>query len=296
MSNTPQPPSNPNPDRGGGWTVGPNDPVPEPLPTKRTVGQGKLIRQGVERSVELPDVETIGGEVDQDTLNAINADTDAQMKSDRKSDASDNVKDAKNPESEAAPAAVTNEPMFCGNCGFKQGMDPFEVTDQDKEEFLISLLGDKPFEKTYTLLKGRLKVTFRTLSAADENLITEQLTREVKDRRIPTFDAMMTNSLYLSRRQNLQLAAAVLRMEPQHPVELPSISDPELAKHFPEVGGDLTNGLVWHVEQRLFYSKGRSEALYLLILRAYVNFTQIFLRLVENGNRPDFWPEIAGQA
>ena len=285
----------PNPKKGGGWVSSPTDPPPPPLPTRRTVGKNELIREGVERSVELPDVNVMGaGVVDEETLKAINDESDAQMQSEKSSNASDGVK------AEPAPVAVApaadNEPRFCKNCGFSHAADPVDVTDSDKEVFLISLLAETPFTKTYSLFNGRLKVTLRSLAAADENIITKQLTQEVHDGRIPTFDPMMTRSLYLSRRQNLQLAASIVKIEPGHAVEIPSISDPELAKMFPEVKQGDINELVWHLEQKLFMSKGKSEALYLVILRAFVNFTQILLRLVENGNRSDFWPEIVGQA
>lgn len=78
----------------------------------------------------------------------------------------------------AVPPAtgVQDGPTNCPRCTWPLKV-PFTVepTPEDKQNFLVALLGDQNFQKEYTGLGGTLRTTFRSLTYDD----TEQIQREI---------------------------------------------------------------------------------------------------------------------
>lgn len=65
---------------------------------------------------------------------------------------------------------------FCTHCGWPSDLkDPVVVDDHDKTMFLQSLLGLQPFYKTYKVYKDTLRITLRSLSIEEYDLIFRQL-------------------------------------------------------------------------------------------------------------------------
>lgn len=63
---------------------------------------------------------------------------------------------------------------FCPRCGWdmKQKYD-VEITDNDKEDFLATLLGGSRFKRAYEIAGGRMKIVFRSM-LADENFMVQR--------------------------------------------------------------------------------------------------------------------------
>lgn len=63
---------------------------------------------------------------------------------------------------------------FCPRCGWdmKQKYD-VDITDNDKEDFLATLLGGSRFKRAYEIAGGRLKIVFRSM-LADENFMVQR--------------------------------------------------------------------------------------------------------------------------
>ena len=74
--------------------------------------------------------------------------------------------DKNTPEPVIGPLAP---PLYCPRCGWDVHIPhDVKITDLDKEDFLVSVLGNKRFYKTYDLFGGRMVVRFRSVTA-DEN-------------------------------------------------------------------------------------------------------------------------------
>lgn len=65
---------------------------------------------------------------------------------------------------------------FCPRCGWdmKQKYD-VKVTDNDKEDFLVTLLGGARFRREYEVAGGRMKIVFRSMLAEENFLVQRQL-------------------------------------------------------------------------------------------------------------------------
>ena len=66
--------------------------------------------------------------------------------------------------------------MMCPCCKQPVAGDQFNgITEEDREGFLMSMLGDVPFEHTYEFAKGHIKITVRALTP-DETYMQVPLT------------------------------------------------------------------------------------------------------------------------
>ena len=70
-----------------------------------------------------------------------------------------------------APSAIF---PFCPRCGWdmKQKYD-VDITDNDKEDFIATLLGGARFKRAYEIAGGRMKIVFRSM-LADENFMVQR--------------------------------------------------------------------------------------------------------------------------
>lgn len=88
---------------------------------------------------------------------------------------------APEPEAEEEPAeAEEKEDLFkqtqCPRCGWVlENQSLHEPTDEDKLEFVESVLGSRRFTREVTFLGGRLKVRYRTVLVPEEDAISEHL-------------------------------------------------------------------------------------------------------------------------
>lgn len=84
------------------------------------------------------------------------------------------------PTPEAEPEPVLQAPMvilpFCPRCGWDMRQKfEVEVTDLDKEDFLVSVLGGTRFHRRFDIFGGRVTLVFRSLLAEESKLIFRQL-------------------------------------------------------------------------------------------------------------------------
>lgn len=80
--------------------------------------------------------------------------------------------------SEAAASAHTLQ--NCPYCGWKLDQEVVEVTEEDRQQWLRSILGGERFVKTYSVYNGNLKIEFRCRTSREADLITEQIGLDMK--------------------------------------------------------------------------------------------------------------------
>jgi hypothetical protein len=136
------------------------------------------------------------------------AKAEAEIIDDREAAAEE--KDAEEKKETPAPAENTAGgagPMlimpFCQRCGYdnRQKYD-VQVTDLDKQDFLASVLGNVPFQRSYELMGGNLKITFHTPLAEQNKMLHRQLVLDQNAGKIVTeaewFVQMMEYRMALS--------------------------------------------------------------------------------------------------
>jgi len=82
------------------------------------------------------------------------------------------------PEVKKAPQPVHelgDHPTHCARCSFPYGQkDDVEVTEEDKRTYVAAWLGGLEFVKSYSVLGGAAKITFRNLTLSESDLCYEQ--------------------------------------------------------------------------------------------------------------------------
>jgi len=80
---------------------------------------------------------------------------------------------------------VNNAQAFCPRCLWELNRPfPVEATKDDIQNFVIAILGNKCFSKTYSLFGGRASMHFQALSAKASAMIKTQLAVDVRKQRI----------------------------------------------------------------------------------------------------------------
>jgi hypothetical protein len=65
----------------------------------------------------------------------------------------------------------------CPRCSWDCSKPVTDAPDQsDKEEFVRSILGSRPFKKKFSFLKGKLEITLRSISVLEEAAVFKELT------------------------------------------------------------------------------------------------------------------------
>ena len=94
----------------------------------------------------------------------------------------DKIKDIKPKEPEAQkPEDKKEEVKICKHCGMDPVTSPIEPTFDDIWAFQQAVWKDDAFKKAFTLFGGSIKVTFRTLTPFEEDVIRTQLNKEKID-------------------------------------------------------------------------------------------------------------------
>ena len=137
-------------------------------------------------------------------------------------------------EAEAGPTSsglgVIPQP-FCARCGWDT-RQKFEAipTEADKEQFLMTVLGESRFTKSYEIFGGKYVVTFRTLLADESKLIYRQLLLDQQEKRVNSeaewfgqlFDYRLACSLETITERGGKVVASLPTLS-----EMPLLVDPQ---------------------------------------------------------------------
>jgi hypothetical protein len=121
--------------------------------------------------------------------------------------------------SEQSLVEPKEHPTYCPCCNWNL-TKPFELeaTEEDKQAFLLSLLGQARFAKVFRFLGDRFLVEFRTLEYAEVQTITRELS-ELQSK------GMVTELTYLAAFQDLRfmLSIAEVRLSASQVIAIPPI-------------------------------------------------------------------------
>lgn len=180
---------------------------------------------------------------------------------------------------------------FCPMCGWNQDNQTIvEVTEEDKRDFLLSSLKNDRFRKTYERLGGRLKITMRSRTAAETDMLTEQLARDQKLEGIEAAYILQLRSIHYQMLLGLEslgydtgTEGSNERFEPISTDLPPEPKEGEEAQLTPLQIADRDVSKKW------------SETTYSIIQNVARHFEQVIQHLVMRAHDPDFWQETATQ-
>jgi hypothetical protein len=183
-------------------------------------------------------------------------------------------------ETETGVAASTAK---CIHCGWPVGTtDPTDPTSADKQNFVVALLGQKRFTKTFELLGGKLRVVFRTLTVKENDEVIKQLVKDWNDNKISGPAHSVAEAMKYQMVLGLDSVEAAVGL-----VSLPEYDDYEA---LPEVNGTILPSVVEYVYETAL----TAEPLRRIVARAYGHFIDTVTKLEGMAESPDFWQATAG--
>jgi len=182
-------------------------------------------------------------------------------------------------------AASPSETMvhFCRNCGWRQGEDPIEITDEDKANWLRSVLGDVPFIKAYSLFGGKIIATFRARTVEESGIIQDQIQLDMNNGKFPKGSQEYYLLAVNNRLRRLNCAVSFINVTGGNKF-FPLLTSAEGQKLF------LSSPTETSAESALQVKfKGWSSPLFDALYKTSCMFDILCLRLAEASNSENFW-------
>jgi len=173
----------------------------------------------------------------------------------------------------------------CKHCGFPVDQEDVIVNDRDKYNFLQAVLGGTRFYKEFALFDGNLKITYRTLTTPETDLVFRQMALEMKDNTIES------SADYWLKLMTYRLALAVERIETPSggPILIPELKefkvdfDPVLKTPIPKI--------TEHVMSEI----APQETIRRILVNQLAHFQRTVEHLEARMNDSDFWKVIEAQ-
>jgi hypothetical protein len=153
-----------------------------------------------------------------------------------------------------------------------------EITDTDKQAYVAAVLGGQRFTKEYGLLGGKLRATFRGLTARESAIVIRQLYNDSRAERIRTQAEFYRNA----RQYRLALGLARLYRE-GNPQELPEAEQYDLDWGFDSPDTGLIE--LWeHIMEKYIVH----ESLLHILLVAHERFDRFGTKIEAAASKADF--------
>jgi hypothetical protein len=167
-------------------------------------------------------------------------------------------------------------------------------TDLDKQSYLQSLLGDKPYLKEYVLLGGSLTITFRTLTTREIDACFKQAyaarTAGKVDSMADFYELVQRFKLYL---QLVRVKSTEFDHELPDGLSVETNPNAETFWEFPE--GEPVEPLL-EVEKYIFKNVLKTDTLSRLTNVRCAHFNRLVSKLEVLTDNPDFWKGIGSQS
>lgn len=176
----------------------------------------------------------------------------------------------------------------CPQCGWDTRKDDtVAVTDNDKIDFVQSILGGIRFRKSYQLFGGKMTLVFRTLTTAESDMAYKQLLVDANND-IQT-KIISDTSFYWRTLMAYKAVMSVDRIESDSNVlEIPPIADIEVD----EGSYSKPNTKLYAVFDQLVESVMPSEVLRNAISHLFTEFTALVEKMQAMAEDKDFWQAI----
>ena len=188
---------------------------------------------------------------------------------------------------------VADEAMLrriCRACGAPAHIDgELDVSEEDKTRWLRHVLGENRFTQAYDVFGGRIKVTFRSRTTAENDMLFKQLTHEINEHQLPEAP-YFSSPAYVARLNRLMLVTSLkqVRKVSANIEEAPdAITDyPEVTEQSYPIGEDMVTP-VGRAHETILQSMDESMVAVLMTLLR--RFDALTSTLVNRSSDPDFW-------
>lgn len=176
----------------------------------------------------------------------------------------------------------------CPNCGWNdiRQIPPGELTEADKEEWVRCLFAG-PFVKEFVLMKGKLKIRYRTKSKKVLDLINNILIKEAREGKFPKENQFAFVVAQKLRQTELNLVASLVGV---NDTDYPDITSKEAEELYGVKGPEIFNAATAHMFDTL------GEYSYSLLLKYCNVFENLCFRLTDAMSSPDFFPQVEESA
>lgn len=176
-----------------------------------------------------------------------------------------------------------------------------KVTEQDRYAFLRAVVANRPFTKEYSLLNGKVKVTFKTVTAAEAEAVTEAIV--IQSNRVPYTNLVAMSSAHfkysmacaITQMVNMTEDGIVIRKF-ESPFKLYS-DEARLCTYYVKEGTELKvkEGLVHAAPgQKVIWASVDHFAdinisMYNLLFKCFQQFDALVAELAKEAIEPDFF-------
>lgn len=198
------------------------------------------------------------------------------------------------PKSASGTSAPATPPMataavnpICPHCSQDVTVDPIQVTDEMKRQFLAMLAGSRLLHR-FELMGGNVCLTFRNLTRLEDDLVLTQCAYDEAAGRIPS------PGEYIRQAENyramLSLAAIEIAGQPTISERLPELAE---VQHDPvDSDGNKQTAirpLITYVHEKIL----RTQHLRRLVAEYALRFGDLLNACTRQAASPDFWRGIA---
>ena len=197
----------------------------------------------------------------------------------------------------AAAAAPATLRQLCVHCGWDQSRSPIAEPDGiDKLVFLKAILGQKLFEKQFTLLGGNLRIKFRSLTVREIDELYAEAFRQSKQGQVNNaadfYETINRHRLFL---QLVSLQAAENILHISLPDGLTPQTNPDAKQHWEsflaakQEPGNADKSLLLRVQDYMLTHVFKTESMHRLAAHTCNQFNQYVARLEACVDDPNFW-------
>jgi hypothetical protein len=176
----------------------------------------------------------------------------------------------------------------CPHCAWPLNVPDIPEPDSlERQSFVQSVLGLKPFPKQYSLLGGAVRVTFRTLTAQEIDAVYAQAFHEQHAAKI------QTNEDFWERINRLRMFLQVVSLESdafQHdlPEGLSKKTNKVAGSYWEDEEGDSDN-VFDKVEAKILNDVLPTESMNRIVTNVCGRFNRLVSKMEAMVDRPDFW-------
>lgn len=169
----------------------------------------------------------------------------------------------------------------CPRCNWDLSFKPIEPSTADKQVYVACILGDKLFEKPYSLFGGKLVVGFRQLTTTRSDMVFYQIAHEIRSNLLGE-DSYRKVMLY-----RMCLAINHITVGNHKPVDVGNAVDAFVEEEASETKiGDLLPIILSRLQQTELL---KSESVWRAVREAFGRFNTLLDDLDARADNPDFW-------
>lgn len=161
-------------------------------------------------------------------------------------------------------------------------------TEEDKKAWMRHILGEERFRKEFVLMGGKLKVTMRSRTAEETDLIFQQLNRDAVSGIIPNI-AAFANPTYYARLHRITAVISLDRIELEQAGPNPVVFPPIGQAYTASEGKSLVE-----VAEPAIIGRIKHEAVVNSVTWCARAFEGICRELLERMNDSNFWKTAGG--